>query len=126
MTEVVAGSSTTDPEILDVQQQGDQIILQLRVQPELCWFDGHFPEVPLLPGVVQTNWVVMLARRYFDLPPRFQSMSNMKFMRFILPGTCLALHLKYVAARSELVFEYREGNAICASGRMGFGFESGQ
>jgi 3-hydroxymyristoyl/3-hydroxydecanoyl-(acyl carrier protein) dehydratase len=85
MTEVVAGSSTTDPEILDVQRHDEQIVVLLRVQPGLSWFDGHFPEVPLLPGVVQTSWVVQMGRRYFDLPPLFQSMSNMKFMRFI-PG----------------------------------------
>lgn len=124
VNEAMASSSITDPEILDVVQQGEQVVIRLRVRPELSWFEGHFPEVALLPGVVQTSWVVQLGRRYFDLPPHFQSMSNMKFMRFIMPGTQLELHLKYLAAKGELAFEYREDDAVCASGRMGFGFES--
>lgn len=113
-----------DPEILQVVRQAEQVIIHLRVQPELQWFQGHFPTVALLPGVVQTNWVVQFGRRYFDLPPRFQSMHNMKFMRFILPGTQVELHLQYHAAKGELAFEYREGAAVCASGRMRFGPES--
>ncbi len=131
VNEAMASSSTTDPEILEVMRQDGQardrqITIRLRVQPGLEWFEGHFPEVALLPGVVQTSWVVQLGRRYFNLPPHFQSMSNMKFMRFIMPGTQVELHLKYQAAKGELAFEYCEGEAVCASGRMKFGFESQQ
>lgn len=122
----MASATITDPEILEVLQQDGQVILHLRVQPELSWFEGHFPEVALLPGVVQTTWVVQFGRRYFDLPPQFQSMSNMKFMRFIMPGTHIELHLKYRSDKGELVFEYREGTAVCASGRMGFGVATRQ
>jgi hypothetical protein len=48
-------------------------------------------------------------------------MSNMKFMRFIMPDTVVTLQLRYLADKGELSFEYREREQICASGRMGFG-----
>ena len=112
--------AATAPQILATTQQGDAVIISLRVQPELRWFQGHFPAVALLPGVVQTTWVVEFARRHFNLPAQFRSMSNMKFMRFILPGMAVTLHLRYNADKRELAFEYREADQVCASGRMGF------
>ncbi|MGC3979830.1 MAG: hypothetical protein QM808_01045 [Steroidobacteraceae bacterium] len=119
------------PRVLEVvhppQQDANaaEVIIRLQVQPELRWFEGHFAAQPLLPGVVQTTWAVQFGRRYFSLPPNFLYMSNMKFMRFILPDAQVELRLRYSADKRELAFEYREataaGMAICASGRMGFG-----
>lgn len=117
-------AATTEPTLLAVTQQDEVVHIRLLVQPELCWFVGHFSEQPLLPGVVQTNWAIEFGRRYLSLPPQFRYLSNMKFMRFILPGTQLTLRLQYVPAKSELHFEYHDGTAVCASGRVGFGAES--
>ena len=116
----------TEPQVLGVQQLDNTVHIQLRVQPELSWFVGHFPEQPLLPGVVQTTWAIEFGRRYLPLPAQFRYLNNMKFMRFILPDTQLELRLQFVPAKSELHFEYRDGTAVCASGRIGFGAESSQ
>ena len=120
----MAVALVTEPIVLAVAQHDNAVQIRLEVQPELSWFVGHFPEQPILPGVVQTTWVIEFGRRYLPLPPQFRYMSNMKFMRFILPGTQLELRLQYLPAKSELSFEYHDGVAICASGRIGFG-ESG-
>jgi 3-hydroxymyristoyl/3-hydroxydecanoyl-(acyl carrier protein) dehydratase len=114
----------TEPEVLGVERQHDAVHIKLRVPTGLGWFVGHFTEAPLLPGVVQTTWVVQFARRHFSLPPQFRYMSNMKFMRFILPETQLELRLRFRADKDELSFEYHDGVAVCASGRIGFGAET--
>lgn len=114
----------SEPLVLAVTQQHQAVQIRLQVQPELSWFVGHFPQQPILPGVVQTTWAIEFGRRYLPLPAQFRYMSNMKFMRFILPGTQLELRLQYLPAKSELSFEYHDGTAVCASGRIGFG-ESG-
>ena len=119
----ILANPRTAPRVLAVQKdtgQASEVQLTLHVQPELQWFEGHFPDVGLLPGVIQTTWVVEFARQYFALPGNFRSMTNMKFMRFIMPDTTVLLNLKYSEARGELSFEYRERDKVCASGRIGF------
>jgi 3-hydroxymyristoyl/3-hydroxydecanoyl-(acyl carrier protein) dehydratase len=116
----------TEPEVLDIERHGDAVHIQLRIPAQLSWFEGHFPGVPILPGVVQTTWAVQFGRRHFPLPPQFGYMSNMKFMRLILPEARLELRLRYLPGKAELGFEYREAGALCGSGRIGFGVESGR
>jgi len=119
----ILANPRTAPQVLSVQQdagQPSEVQLTLHVQPDLQWFEGHFPDVGLLPGVIQTTWVVEFARRHFQLPENFRTMSNMKFMRFIMPDTTVSLWLRYVADKGELSFEYRERDKVCASGRIGF------
>jgi len=124
MSTILANPQTA-PHVLAVNKTAADAItevqLTLHVHRGLRWFDGHFPQVALLPGVVQTTWVVEFARQYFSMPAQFRSMSNMKFMRFIMPDTQLTLWLRYVAEKGELSFEYRESGKVCASGRVGFG-----
>jgi 3-hydroxymyristoyl/3-hydroxydecanoyl-(acyl carrier protein) dehydratase len=113
----------TEPEVQTVTRQGEAVHLSLHVPAALQWFVGHFPGLPLLPGVVQTSWAVQFAHQHWSLPPVFRYMSNMKFMRFILPDQSVELRLRYHADRQELAFEYHDGVAVCASGRLGFGAE---
>jgi len=123
MTGILADSRTA-PRVLSVQKNAGQLSevqLILHIQPDLQWFEGHFPDVGLLPGVIQTTWAVEFAREYFSLPGKFCTMSNMKFMRFIMPDSTVALRLRYSVDKGELSFEYREHDKVCASGRMGFG-----
>jgi 3-hydroxymyristoyl/3-hydroxydecanoyl-(acyl carrier protein) dehydratase len=119
----ILANPRTAPRVLSVEQdagQATEVQLTLHVQPDLQWFEGHFPDVGLLPGVIQTTWVVEFARKYFPLPENFCSMTNMKFMRFIMPGTTVSLWLRYAAEKGEVSFEYREHDKVCASGRIAF------
>jgi len=123
MSDILANPLTA-PHILAVQKNdadaGNEVQLTLLVRRELRWFEGHFPQAKLLPGVIQTAWVVEFARQYFSIDSQFHSMSNMKFMRFIMPDSQVILWLRYAADKGELSFEYRDGKKICASGRVGF------
>ena len=109
------------PERLSVLQEGDQWQLQLAIPPDLAHFTGHFPQTPVLPGVVQIDWAIGLARELIaDLPPRFQGMEVLKFQQLARPGDRLSLTLRFDRERSKLHFAYRngEGDAPCSSGRI--------
>lgn len=112
---------TSEPEILAAIRGEQCVRLEMRVPRDLSWFQGHFPDCPLLPGVIQLTWAVQFARVHLRIPPGFHSLSTLKFMRFILPGAELALLLEFNAARRELSFEYRESGELCSAGKVGFG-----
>jgi 3-hydroxymyristoyl/3-hydroxydecanoyl-(acyl carrier protein) dehydratase len=40
--------------IKNLQDNGQKIIsAEVTLEPESCWFDGHFPGFPILPGIAQ-------------------------------------------------------------------------
>lgn len=107
------------PERLGERQEDDQWHLELGVPVDLAHFSGHFPQTPVLPGVVQIDWAISLARQLIeDLPPRFQGMEVLKFQQLARPGDRLQLTLRFDAQRSKLHFSYRNGDAPCSSGRI--------
>ena len=101
-----------------VEQDGEWQ-LELVVPLDLAHFTGHFPQTPVLPGVVQVDWAQQLARSLIkDLPPRFSGMEVLKFQQLVRPGDQLQLTLRFDAARGKLYFAFRNGEAACSSGRI--------
>lgn len=93
--------------------------LELDVPLDLAHFTGHFPQTPVLPGVVQIDWAQQLARQLIsDLPPRFCGMEVLKFQQLVRPGDRLQLSLRFDNTRGKLYFAYRNGEAACSSGRI--------
>jgi 3-hydroxymyristoyl/3-hydroxydecanoyl-(acyl carrier protein) dehydratase len=83
-------------------------------------FDGHFPTIPILPGVVQVGWAVDLARAHLQAVGRFMGVTATKFRRLAQPGMVLALTLEYRPESAELRFEYLLGEALVSIGRVLF------
>lgn len=107
-----------EPSIVSVAQiEQSQLLLQLAVPEDLTCFAGHFPDFPILPGVVQLDWVVALAALHLQLEGHVQSVERLKFMRPIRPGQQLSLELVFNAARQWLDFTYQYQGQVCAKGR---------
>lgn len=98
--------------------------LEIVLDPELAVFDGHFPQIAILPGVAQLDWAVRWGREAFAMPPRFIRMENLKFQRVLRPGTRVRLHLEWQPGKSALVFRYQSEHGAHASGRVIFGEEA--
>ena len=111
---------STRPEILSVQCEGDTARLSLRIPQDLMYFRGHFEQMPLLPGVVQVDWAIQLARQQFQMPPQFKKLSALKFMRVLSPGGTIELLLHWQSASGELSFRYAWAEQAYSSGRVQF------
>jgi 3-hydroxymyristoyl/3-hydroxydecanoyl-(acyl carrier protein) dehydratase len=106
------------PERLSQRQADGQWLLELEVPLDLAHFTGHFPQTPVLPGVVQIDWVLAIAHELMPLPPRFAGMEVLKFQQLARPGDRLQLTLRFDAERGKLHFAYRHGDKACSSGRI--------
>lgn len=106
------------PEVLNQQDIEGELYVELSVPPDLACFSGHFPTVPVLPGVVQVDWAMALGQALLDLPPRFAGMEVLKFQQLVRPGDRIDLTLRFDAERSKLYFTFRNGGSPCSSGRI--------
>jgi hypothetical protein len=103
------------------ERQPGRAELKLDVTRELRVFDGHFTEVPVLPGVAQVDWAVAFAEQTFPVPPRFLRAEVLKFHSPVIPPAQLDLTLDWDAERSQLQFRYASAAGVHSSGRLLFG-----
>ncbi|OLF56168.1 acyl-CoA synthetase family protein [Pseudomonas chlororaphis] len=106
------------PEVLEQLETEGEWSLQLAIPPDLAYFSGHFPQAPVLPGVVQVDWALALGQQLLALPGRFAGMEVLKFQQLVRPGDQVQLHLRFDAERGKLYFAYRNATAACSSGRI--------
>ncbi|MFP3568821.1 AMP-binding protein [Paraburkholderia sp. SIMBA_030] len=103
-------------EVLAEARCAETLHYELRVPPTLVHFAGHFPGLPILPGVVQVDWAMRLAAEHVPAVRQLASIDRLKFMEPVPPGALLNLTLAHDAARRRVQFAYRLDGRECASG----------
>jgi 3-hydroxymyristoyl/3-hydroxydecanoyl-(acyl carrier protein) dehydratase len=86
------------------------------VPHELRYFAGHFPGLPILPGVVQLQWAIVFASRYLGVEGGIGRVTNLKFSRILQPGDAVTLVLE--RAPAGFGFRFETGAGTCSSGRF--------
>ena len=64
---------------------------EVHVPAEASWFDGHFPGLPVLPGIAQLGMVFELVRHALDGPVRVTEVSRVRFKQMIVPDDRLTV-----------------------------------
>ena len=94
------------------------------VRPDEPFFKGHFPEKPVMPGVLiieslaQVGAVILLSRPdYAGKIAYFTGISKAKFRRSVFPGDTLELHCELTKMRRGFGFglakAYVNGELAC-------------
>lgn len=92
--------------------------LDLLIQPDLFWFQGHFPNFPILPGVIQLDWALDFAGRYLGLTVPVTRQFQVKYKSGIFAGDRVTLILTHTPAKNRLNFDYVRDGAVCSTGQL--------
>mgnify|MGYP000489404519 CR=1 FL=1 len=108
------------PELLTENVTDAQVELQLHIPSDLDYFNGHFPNAPILAGVVQLHWAVEYSKQKFSLTElEVKNIEVLKFQVVIIPGQKLNLSLTQKSP-NKIVFSYTSDKGQHASGRIVF------
>lgn len=106
------------PDILKSMESRDQTQIEMYIRPDLHYFSGHFPGEPVLPGVVQIDWVMFFSIEAFNIRGDIQAMEVVKFRKIIQPREKITLTINYNRDKNKLVFSYDSQKGCHSSGRL--------
>ena len=117
--DIAAGPRPVEPMAVELPGQPDnERRYTLDIPYDLAHFSGHFPSVPVVPGVAQISWAMSLAQRGLCPGLRFGGMEALKFQRLLRPGDIAQLALRWDEAKQKLYFTCTVDDAPCSSGRI--------
>ena len=96
----------------------DAVEARLLVPYDMRVFEGHFAAIPLVPGMLQVAWAIELAHEHLAGVGAFRGIVAAKFRCLVRPGMALQLSLQWLAAKTELRFEYHHDTTVVAGGRL--------
>ena len=105
-----------EPELRSKRTMPDGIELDLFIPVALRQLDGHFPNLPIVPGVAQIDWAAKYAARHLNLGDGVAMSLQVKFRRVMSPGHEVTLVLKHQPERRRMSFAYRQQDEVLASG----------
>lgn len=78
-------------------------------------FDGHFANFPLVAGFIELDFVVNLAKQYFQLSDIFE-IESVKFTSFLRPYD--EVEIEIFSKNAKLYFHILANNKECANGKI--------
>jgi 3-hydroxymyristoyl/3-hydroxydecanoyl-(acyl carrier protein) dehydratase len=106
------------PIVRAISTDAGAVTLDLELPADLPCFRGHFPNCPILPGVVQIDWVMQLGMAHRLCAQSSASDCRIKFKRVVTPGCPLTLTLSRDVVRHRLDFIYRTGGLVASQGHV--------
>ena len=102
------------PFVIDKKVSKDEAELRIVFLKNSNFFKGHFPDVPVLPGVVQVFFAHFFAEDAFDMNISKNKIKKIKFSRVIKPDREVILKLKN--NNLSLDFVYTDNESPFSSG----------
>ncbi|MCM8542540.1 MAG: AMP-binding protein, partial [Lentisphaeraceae bacterium] len=105
------------PELKSITKSPDECILKITVPTNCDFFEGHFPETPILPGVGQIFWAQLYSKKLFSFN-KVIGIKKLKFHHIIQPGEVCELILKQNG--DSIQFSFSKGEKTFSSGFISY------
>jgi 3-hydroxymyristoyl/3-hydroxydecanoyl-(acyl carrier protein) dehydratase len=110
--------SVVDPVVTSERVSAPTAEIVFTVPADLDYLRGHFPGVPVVPGVVQIKWALAFARSRLGVAGEFTGMEQLKFNKVMTPGVAVTLALEHRADEGKLRFTFGSGETRYSSGYL--------
>jgi 3-hydroxymyristoyl/3-hydroxydecanoyl-(acyl carrier protein) dehydratase/acyl-CoA synthetase (AMP-forming)/AMP-acid ligase II len=108
----------TDPLILAREDTNAGYVLHCKVPENLPYLQGHFPQVPVVPGVCQLQWVIQSIETYSGRALHLTAMEAVKFHHLLVPGQTFCLEVRLDRQASKWMYRLFSAEQTFASGRL--------
>lgn len=98
----------------------DEVRVTGRADDDLAFFEGHFPGMPIFPGVGQIEWAERCARIHFEPDGPCTTLRKIKFQSLIRPGRMLYLTLSRKPGSATVTFRIESDDGPVSSGQLDF------
>ena len=96
-----------DYDIISLNSRDGRVSFSIRFSVDHPFYDGHFPDHPILPGVAQVFTAIRLSRVYLGLGDGYTDIPRMKFAKPVEPLDELILCCSLNTALGIFKYEYR-------------------
>jgi acyl-coenzyme A synthetase/AMP-(fatty) acid ligase/uncharacterized membrane protein len=98
----ISGRMKINEQVLE--ESPSRVVLEFSVPEESDYFNGHFPEIKILPAVAQAEIVIRFAARFFKCGIGAAKLKKLKFINIIQPEDRVRLELLYKEEARRLSF----------------------
>ncbi len=92
--------------------------VEVYVPAAASWFDGHFPNCPVLPGIAQLGMVYDLVRQALDGPVRVVEVDRVRFKQRIAPDDRLTVVAQSRPGDGRYAFRITRDDEVVCTGAM--------
>ena len=114
----------------ELDKEGEMAHGQYHVRGDEWFLQGHFPDAPVVPGVIlceilaQSAGILMKEALTEDTIPMYTSMKNVRFRAPVLPGDTCESKRRFTRAFQAFLFAEGEGyvgDTLCVKAEFSFG-----
>jgi len=112
-------NNSDSPQLVSEEVSLSEITQELFLPQNLIYFQGHFPDLAILPGVVQLKWAIELAGKLCADPNKpLRTIKRLKFTNIIRPESTVSLNVAYNADKGFATFRYFDAEHVYSQGQL--------
>lgn len=101
------------------QRSLDMKKARVSIPTDSLWFDGHFPNNPVLPGIAQLGMVYDIIAQDFDGPVSIVEVNRVRFKQMIQPDDELDVTITPHATKADCFsFRMTRGDELVCNGMI--------